>query len=66
MRQDCFQHERAPKHAVNGYKQVAGTSLVVQGVRHRAPNAGGPGLIPGPGNQILYAAVKIEDSMCRN
>ena len=29
----------------------AGTSLVVHWLRHSAPNAGGPGLIPGQGTR---------------
>ena len=31
--------------------QVLGTSLVVQRVRLHAPNAGGPGLLPGQGTR---------------
>ena len=35
-----------------------GTSLVVQRLRLCTPSAGGPGLIPGQGNQIPQAATK--------
>ena len=49
------------------------TSLVVQWLRLCAPNAGGPGLIPGQGTRphmpqlkILSAAMKIEDPGCCN
>ena len=38
----------------------AGTSLVVQWVRLCAPNAGGPGLIPGQGTRsLMRATMKI-------
>ena len=49
-----------------------GTSLVVQWVRLHAPNAGGPGLIPGQGTRShMHAATKsshaaTEDPICRN
>ncbi|TEA40519.1 hypothetical protein DBR06_SOUSAS15710059, partial [Sousa chinensis] len=49
-----------------------GTSLVVQWVRLRAPNAGGPGLIPGQGTRPrMHAAAKslraaTKDPACRN
>ena len=58
---------------------LAGTSLVVQRVGLRAPTAGGPGSIPGPGTKShMHAATKsshtaikksachIEDPECRN
>ena len=32
-------------------EKLCGTSLVVQWLRLQAPKAGGPGLIPGPGNR---------------
>ena len=36
-----------------------GTSLVIQWVRHRAPNTGGPGSIPGQGTRSrTHAATK--------
>ena len=36
-----------------------GTSLVVQRLRLRAPNAGGPGLIPGQGTRShMHASTK--------
>ena len=60
-------------------KFVVGTSLVLQWLRLRAPNAGGPGSISGQGIhmpqfrvrmiwlQIPHAAIKnIEDSVCHN
>ena len=56
-------------------KKVAGegTSLVLQWLRLRAPNAGGPGSIPGQGTgphmqqlKIPRAKMQIEDPMCGN
>ena len=48
-----------------------GTSLVVQWLRLRAPNAGGPGSNPGQGSRshipqlkILYVAMKILCARC--
>ena len=40
----------------------AGTSLVVQWLRLRAPNAGGPGSIPAQGTKIPHAATKTRGS----
>ena len=37
------------------YVCILGTSLVAQWVRLRAPNAGGPGSIPGQGTKIPHA-----------
>ena len=40
-------------------KLSRGTSLVVQWLRLRAPNAGGPGLIPGQGTRShMHVATK--------
>ncbi|TEA35021.1 hypothetical protein DBR06_SOUSAS9710100, partial [Sousa chinensis] len=40
-------------------KIISGTSLVVQWVRLRAPNAGGPGSIPGRGTKsCMHATTK--------
>ena len=46
----------------------SGTSLVVQWLRLRAPNAGGPGLVPGQGTEahrlqlrIPFATRKVRD-----
>ena len=39
-------------------QEVAGTSLVVQQLRLRTPNAGGPGSIPGRGTKIPHTATK--------
>ena len=46
----------------------SGTSLVVQWLRLQAPNAGGPGLVPGQGTEahmlqlrIPYATMKVRD-----
>ena len=39
-------------------KQIKGISLVVQWLRLRAPNAGGPGFDPWSGNKIPHAAPK--------
>ena len=61
-------------------KSHPGTSLVVQWLRLRAPNAGGPGSIPGQGTRshmpqlkIPHAATKkrfcmlqLKDPTCRN
>ena len=53
-------------------KNLSGTSLVVQWVRLRAPNAGGPGSIPGRGTRSrMHATTKslhatTKDPMCRN
>ena len=50
----------------------AGTSLVAQWLRLCAPNAGGPGLIPGPGTRShMLAATKsshatTKDPVSRN
>ena len=49
-----------------------GTALVVQWIRLRAPNAGGPGSIPGQGTRShMHAATKsshatAEEPACRN
>ena len=45
-----------------------GTSLVVQWLRHHAPNAGGPGLIPGQGTRshMLQLKILIEDPACHS
>ena len=58
------------------YNLSSGTSLVVQWLRLRAPNAGGLGVIPGQGcrsrmqqlkeKKILRAPRKREDLLCRN
>ena len=52
---------------------TSGTFLVAQGLRLCAPNAGGPGSIPGQGTRshmsqlkILCAVMKTEDSTCQN
>ena len=49
------------------------TSLVVQWVRLRIPNAGGPGSIPGQGARshipqlrVCILQLKIEDAACHN
>ena len=53
-------------------KKITGTSLVAQWVRCRAPNAGGPGLIPGQGTRsLIHATTKSPHSStkkaaCRN
>ena len=39
--------------------QYGGTSLVVQWLRLCAPNAGGPGLIPGQGTKYCMPQLKI-------
>ena len=39
----------------NTWRNPKGTSLVVQWLRHRAPNAGDMGLIPGRGTMIPHA-----------
>ena len=45
--------------------EILGTSLVVQWVRLRAPNAGGLGLIPGQGTRShMHAATK--EPACHN
>ena len=48
-----------------------GTSLVVQWLRLRAPNAGGPGSIPGQGTrsrmlQLRAHMLQLKDPTCRN
>ena len=55
------------------YEREAGTSLVAQWLRLRAPNAGGPGSIPGQGTRahvpqlkIPCAEMKTEDPTCGN
>ena len=45
-------------------KRNAGTSLVVQWVRLRAPNAGGPGSIPGWGTRCHMHAATKKPSCC--
>ena len=41
------------------YKIILGTSLVAQWLSLHAPNAGGPGLIPGQGTRShMHAATK--------
>ena len=48
-------------------KEAEGTPLVVQWLRLHAPNAEGPGWIPGTtGNQIPHASLKIEESTSHN
>ena len=53
-------------------KEEPGTSLVVQWIRLRAPNAGGLGLIPGQGTRShTHAATKslhatTKEPTCRN
>ena len=41
-----------------------GTSLVVQWVRLHAPNAGGPGSIPGRGTRSLMHATTKDPACC--
>ena len=45
-------------------KAYTGTSLVVQWLRLHAPNAGGPGSIPGPGTRSHVPQLK--DPACHN
>ena len=47
---------------------LRGTSPVAQWLRLRAPNARGPGLIPGQGTRshMPHGSVKIEEPVCRN
>ena len=40
-------------------KMFGGTSLVVQWVRLRTPNAGGPGLIPGWGTRSCMPQLRV-------
>ena len=54
-------------------RERQGTSLVVQWLRPRAPNAGGPGLIPGQGTityrpqlRVCMPQLKIEETECCN
>ena len=50
---------REEKEEEKEKKQEEGTSLVVQWVRPHAPNAGGPGSIPGQGTRShMHAATK--------
>ena len=54
----------AQKYGLN--KNNLGTSLVVQWVRLHAPNAGGPGLIPGPGTRsCMHAATKSSHAVTK-
>ena len=47
----------------NQLKPFLGTSLAVQWLRLRAPNAGGPGSIPGQGTRSpMHAATKTQSS----
>ena len=47
------------KEIINKMKRQSGTSLVVQWVTLHAPNAGGPGSIPGRGTRShVHAATK--------
>ena len=46
----------APSAVLIKQPEIFGTSLVVQWVRLRAPNAGGPGLIPGRGTRSRMPA----------
>ena len=39
-------------------KDITGTSLVVQWLRLHAPNAGGPGSIPGRGTKVPHTTTK--------
>ena len=41
---------------IHSFKNILGTSLVVQWLGLRASTAGGTGLIPGQGTKILHAA----------
>ena len=47
-------------------KGKTGTSLVVQWVRFHAPNAGGPGSIPGQGTRSHMCAATTKDPTCHN
>ena len=49
-------HHFIPELFIELKDEVGGTSLVVQWVRLRAPNAGGPGLFPGQGTRSHMSA----------
>ena len=57
---------------MNIKQHIPGTSLVVQWIRLHAPNAGGPGSIPGQGTRShMHATTKsshatTKEPMCRN
>ena len=52
------------ERAFHSKGSTLGTSLVVQWLRLCAPNAGGPGLIPGQGTRSLMQQLK--DPACRD
>ena len=49
---------------IDDTKLYFGTFLVLQWLRLRAPNAGGPGSIPGQGNR--FCMPQLKDLACRN
>ena len=53
-----------PKYKVYASLKLTGTSLVVQWLRLCAPNAGGPGSIPGQGTGSCMQQLK--DPACRS
>ena len=52
-------HSHAIRQENSNNKDIHGTYLVVQWVRLHAPNAGGPGLIPGRGTRSRMLQLRV-------
>ena len=68
----ALSHRLATSALEANIDEKVGTSLVVQWLRLHAPNAGGPGSIPGQAARsfmlqlkIMHATAKTEDLTCR-
>ena len=58
-----------PNRKLEVTQALGGTSLVVQWLRLQAPNAGGPGSIPGQGTRSHMPQLRVaetQDSTCHN